>query len=380
MTSQPVLRASSPTMGTMGAMGAIRPFREADIGQAAELHRSVFATGPSMSPGLLDLYDAYFREVFLGRPSQREDLPSMVYEEGGKVMGFVGSTARPMRFRGRPVLARLTSQFMVDPRRRGMVGVKMLQTMLNGPHDLTIADEANTASRRIWEAIGGCTARLQSFTWIYPLRPCSAALSAVARHGGAAGALARISAPAARSLDWLSTRLRVNPFRPAEPRLAGHEMDFEMLLASLSSGLHQSLQPAHSRQSLEWALGRAARFQGRGALRKVIVKSKKQETAGWYISYSNPGGVEEVLQISAKPATAQDVFDHLLYEARQRGAAAVSGSFDPIFMESYVERRCIMRCGPWVLVHSRNPELTRAFQDGDVFFSRLEGEWCLHFR
>jgi hypothetical protein len=157
-------------------------------------------------------------------------------------------------------------------------------------------------------------------------------------------------------------------------------MDFETLLASLSSDLDQSLQPAHDRISLQWALGRAARFQGRGALRKVIVKSKKQGTAGWYISYSNPGGVEEVLQISAKPGTAQDVFDHLLHNAQQRGAAAISGRFDPVFMESYVERGCIMRCGPWVLVHSRNPEVTRAFQDGDVFFSRLEGEWCLHFR
>jgi len=360
--------------------GAIRPFREDDIGQAAELHRSVFGTGPSMSPGLRDLYDGYFRQVFLSHPRQREDLPSLVYEEGGRVMGFAGSVPRAMRMHGRPVLARLTSQFVVDPQRRGLVGVKMLQAMLNGPQDLTVADESNTSSRRIWEALGGHTARLRSFTWIYPLRPCSAALSFVAGRGGVAGVLAGISAPVARSLDWLTTPIRMNIFRPAVPRLAGHEMDFETLLANLSSGLGRSLQPDHDRQSLEWSLGRAARFRGRGALRKVIVKSANQETAGWYISHSNPGGVEEVLQIFAKPTAAQDVFDHLLHEARLRGAAAVSGSFDPLFMESYVERRCIIRGGPWVLVHSRNPELTRAFQDGDVFFSRLEGEWCLHFR
>jgi hypothetical protein len=373
MTSQRVLQSPS-------VMGAIRPFREDDIGQAAELHRSIFATGPSMSRELRDLYDRYFREVFLGHPRQREDLPCLVYEERGEVMGFSGSVPRPMLIHGRPVLARLTSQFMVDPRRRGVVGVRMLQTMLNGPQDLTIADESNTPARRIWEAVGGSTARLHSFTWIYPLRPCSAALSFIGRRGGAAGALAGFSAPAARSLDWLTARFRVNPFRVAEPRLTGQEMDSETLLDSLSTGLEQSLQPAHDRHSLEWALGRAARFEGRGALRKVIVKSKKQETAGWCVSYSNPRGVEEVLQMSAKPAAARDVFNYVLHMAQQRGAAAVSGIFDPVFMESYLESRCMMRCGPWVLVHSRNAELTRAFQDGDVFFSRLEGEWCLHFR
>jgi hypothetical protein len=370
-------------MGSQRALqvsAVIRPFREDDIGQVAELHRSVFATGPSMSAGLLDRYRSYFREVFFNHPCQREDLPSLVYEEEGKVMGFVGSVARPMRFRGRPVLARLTSQFAVDPRCRGMVGVKLLQTILNGPQDLTVADEANTPSRTIWEAVGGTTARLNSFTWIYPFRPCSVAVSVMARRGRVAGALAGISAPAARFVDWFTTRMRVNPFLPDEPRLAGNEMDSATLLANLSTGLNQSLQPVYDPNSLEWALGRASRYEHRGELRKVVVKTKKQETAGWYISYANPGGVEDVSQISAKPAVARDIFDHLLHGAHQRGAAAVTGAFDPVFMESYVERRCLMRCGPWVLVHSRNPELTRAFQDGDVFFSRLEGEWCLHFR
>jgi hypothetical protein len=38
-----------------------------------------------------------------------------------------------------------------------------------------------------------------------------------------------------------------------------------------------------------------------------------------------------------------------------------------------------MHSGPWVLVHARDPEFVRAFEHGDAFFSRLEGEWCLRF-
>jgi len=354
----------------------IRPFREDDIGQVAELHRSAFSTGPSMSPALLASYNDYFRQVFLRHPVQVEGLTPLVYEEGGEVMGFAGSMLRPMRFRGRPVLARIMSQFSVYPRCRGVAGVKLLQAVLKGPQDLTVADESNTYARALWEACGGRTARLLSFVWIFPFRPCSFALSVVAGRGVLAG----ISSPVVRSLDWLAERTGLNPFRPVEPRLAGYETNFDELLASLSGELDQSLQPAHDRKSLEWALARAARLQNRGKLRMVVVKTKKQQSAGWYVYQSNPGGVAEVLQISARRSVAQDVFNHLLHDAQQRGAAAVSGRFDPVFMDSYVERRCIMRCGPWVLVHSRNPELTRAFQDGDVFFSRLEGEWCLHLR
>src|SRR5437764_12490788 len=132
-TESPRVQTASPVL---------RPFREEDIGQAAELHRSVFKTGRSMTAGLLARYDAYFREVFLGGTPHSEELPSIVYEEAGKVMGFVGSVARPMRMNGRPVLARVTSQFAVDPRCRGMAGVKMLQKIFNGPQDLTIADES----------------------------------------------------------------------------------------------------------------------------------------------------------------------------------------------------------------------------------------------
>jgi len=37
------------------------------------------------------------------------------------------------------------------------------------------------------------------------------------------------------------------------------------------------------------------------------------------------------------------------------------------------------RDGPWVLIHSRRPEILPAVERGDAFLSRLDGEWWLSF-
>jgi hypothetical protein len=369
---------SAQTLQPSAATGGVRPFREDHIPEVAELHRSVFKTAPSMSSALLDSYAGYLREVFLSHPRQFEDMPALVYEERGKVMGFTGSVPRPMLLRGRPLMARLMSQFVVHPGSRGVAGVKLLQTMLRS--ELIVSDESTTGARRIWELIGGRTARLHSSLWFYPFRPCQFALSMLRRRTPTASFLARIASPVARSVDWVAARSSQFPYRPAAPKLTGEDLDFEGLLGCLSGDLERTLQPAHDRDSLQWALRRAAAFQGRGELQKIAVRSPKGEIAGWYVYYSNPGGVAEVLQIYSKRATAPHVFDHLLHHAHQRGAAALSGRFEPDFMESYIDRRCLTLPGPWYLVASPDRELTRAFEDGDVVFSRLEGEWCLHFR
>jgi hypothetical protein len=54
---------------------------------------------------------------------------------------------------------------------------------------------------------------------------------------------------------------------------------------------------------------------------------------------------------------------------------------EPGMMQAFSDRNCIFHCGPqWVLVHSRRLELLDAFNTGNAGFTRLDGEWCLHFR
>ncbi|MBD0316347.1 MAG: hypothetical protein ICV75_06620 [Nitrospiraceae bacterium] len=86
--------------------------------------------------------------------------------------------------------------------------------------------------------------------------------------------------------------------------------------------------------------------------------------------------------MTAKPKSEHVVWNHLLQHAWRGGAAAVSGRLLPGWLQVLSEnreQRCLFHRGPWVLVHSKNPELARTFSEGNAFLSRLEGEWCLRY-
>src|SRR5262245_29394336 len=135
----------------------VRPFREEDGSQVAELHRKVFQTAPAWSMPLESAYCNYFETIFLNNPWADPALPSLVFDEAdGTITGFLGVRPQPMFFREQAVLAAVGSQLMVDPARRStLAGVQLLQTFLSGPQDFSLADEANEHPRKIWTALGG---------------------------------------------------------------------------------------------------------------------------------------------------------------------------------------------------------------------------------
>ena len=161
----------------------IRPFTTDDIPQVSDLHRKVFNLADRTSPELLDSYRAYFTDVFLNNPWQDQAAHSLVYEDkNGKIAGFLAVASRPMSVNGRPIQARITSQFVVDPKFRGFAGLQLLKAALAGPQDITIADESNADSRILWEGLGGVTSSLYSMCWVYPLRPCQFGLFVARRN------------------------------------------------------------------------------------------------------------------------------------------------------------------------------------------------------
>jgi hypothetical protein len=69
------------------------------------------------------------------------------------------------------------------------------------------------------------------------------------------------------------------------------------------------------------------------------------------------------------------VLDHLLHHASSRGAVAVVGRVMPRFLQAICDQNClILRRSTYVLVHSRDPEITEAFVNGRAFLSLLDGE------
>lgn len=361
----------------------IRPFTEEDIPQVAELHRRVFGTADQSSPELRDAYRAYFTQVYLNNPWRDDAVGSLVHQEdNGGITGFLGVVPRRLSMNGKSLQAAITTNFIVDTRSRGFVGIMLLRAVLAGPQDLNIADESNAASRAIWEALSGTTSLLYSMRWVYPLRPCQFALFVSRKKKLLPAYIPAASAPAARALDALAAHALIRPLRSSEDRFFGAEMNCETLSSCLSTEVEkQSLRVDYDDHTLSWVLQRAEQMPLHGRLQKVLVKTEKQEIAGWYVYYLNPGGISEVVQLHAKTCFARDVLNHLFYRAWRQGATALSGRMEPHLMQAFSDKHCLFHCGPqWLLVHSRQPELLQAFQRGDVRFSRLDGEWCCHFR
>src|SRR5437870_8442131 len=103
--------------------------------------------------------------------------------------------------------AAVTCQFIGDANgRSGLVAAQLARSFLEGPQDLSIADEANGGARKLWEGLGGTTALLPSIHWTRPLRPTRLALSFL-RNRTFLAPLAAIAGPPAIILDALATRL-----------------------------------------------------------------------------------------------------------------------------------------------------------------------------
>src|SRR5207245_3281262 len=144
-------------------MGHVRPFVEADISQVSRLHERVYRTGNRGARNGHDPYREYFIGVFLEGPSRDPALPSIVYEEAGRVVGFLGVVARRMSMNGQRFQGAIASQWMVDPSTStAAVAIQLAKTFLDGPQDVSITDEADVVARKIWEGLGGATALLHS--------------------------------------------------------------------------------------------------------------------------------------------------------------------------------------------------------------------------
>lgn len=345
----------------------IRHFAEDDVAAVAELHRGVMRPGAAAAAGWIDDYRRYFHDVFLNDAVIDSGLSSLVYLREGRIAGFLGVMPRRMQFHGRPLLAAVCSQFVVDPAERGQAGLQMLKRCFAGPQDLSLTDEAAECTRRIWEWCGGVTALPYSMHWIRPLRPMQAALP-------------RALAPLARMIDAIVTASS-SRFRPTTPPGSRTPLDAEGLTACLTTFVNPcSLGPAYDAQSVTWILERAHRRIEHGAVRAVAVSDESGQSIGWFIYQARAGEAGEVLQIGAHSRHRRRVLDHLLDDAWQQGVAMLSGRLEPAFAPELSENGYLLyRRGHWTLVHSKRPEVAHALQRGDAFFTRLEGEWCLRF-
>ncbi len=360
----------------------VRAFEEADVAEVGRLHAKVFPeSGPSFRTP--QAYAHYLPSVLLHGPREADEFPSLVCEQDGRIIGFMGVVPVRMVFNDAPCWAGVCTQFVVDSDHRGLTGLLMMRRFVSGGQALSFADERGPIAIKIWDRTGGATLAFGSLRFTRPIRPAAFALCVLEQRPGLS-LLARVAAPIAWLIDALAERLPRSPFGPsAQSRsVTTHVLTEEAMCALLPSLLAaRRLRPDYSDIApLRWRLARADGYTKRGPLQRMLVRSASGETLGWYIAYFPRGKVGEVLQVVASESTIALVLDTLFADALRARVAGLRGRLDPELTQAYSDAHCILsRRGPLMLAHASDPAIMELLHQGKAYLSRLDGEWSARF-
>jgi len=360
----------------------VRPLAEHDIPQVADLYWTVLRERKGSPPPAVQ---SFLKELYFTNPWMDSSLPSLVYDDRGKITGFLGVVPRGMSLRGQPIRIAYGGNFVVHPDfRTTFAGLHLLRTYMAGGQDLSQTDSANDTSRALLERLGFTTIVPLSIHWVRALRPvrCVARSVSYLTKSALLAALEIAARPVSSVADGLAAKLSSSPFRQIDSPLQASELDLDTLLKCLAEfrGLY-SLWPEYDKPSLAWLLSFMERMKGHGeTLRRFVLRDGSGKIVGWYIYYATAGGLGEVAQIGGARQHLKSILDHLFHDAWSRGAIALHGVLDRRLMDDFSEKNCFFTCrGGWTVAHSRNPDLLALLNHGDAFLSRLDGEWCLAF-
>lgn len=342
----------------------MRALRHEDLPALVALRRAVFQHSERPDDAQLT---AYMERVFLQSPWADDELPSLVYEDAeGRVGGFLGIIPRRMMFKGESLRIAVATQLMVAAELRGLVGRRLVRAYREGPQDLSLSDAANDAARRLWQSVGGDVALVHGYGWERVLRPVAQRLA-----GAGVGLLRPLAAAAALVVHRPQWRRLRGETRPLDPVAMAH--------AAPRLLKEYALRPCYDDGSFPWLLAELAEKRQFGSLEGALV-CDADGVSGWFVYFLASDGCAEVVQLVARTADRERLLAHLTNHAWGRGAHTLRGRLSPDLLPVLAAARCGLQAdAPCVLYSSSRLDVLRALERGDVFLSRLDGEWWLSF-
>jgi len=356
-------------------VSAIRPFESGDLEEVAALYELVMRSAGRPAPGLA----AYLQRVLIDQPWADPEIPSLVsVGDGGRIVGFQGSSVRRALFDGRPVRIGCSGQLVTHPDvRHRAAGAMLFRSYIRGPQDITITDTAGEPMRRIGMAMGMQMLHLSCIGWVRVLRPSSYARALLRARRGSA----RRPLPVAGLLsaaDAALTRVAPMAAAPRAPDALGEPLTVAAMLEHLPAVAGRvRLRLDYDECYLRWLFAELARLTGLGTPVARIVRDAGGRVVGWYVYLLLRRGSARVLQLATSDRDAGLVLDHLLHDAWSRGAAAVQGRLEARLLEPLSRRRCAMAYRGGSLAHFRDDEIRAAITSGDALLTRLDSEWWL---
>jgi hypothetical protein len=362
----------------------IRALERQDLPSVARLHAKV--AGGARGARLEALLPAFLERTLFEQPWADDEIPSLVYEEDGAIVGFLGSNVRRLRFDGNPIRMACSAHLVADPGAgsRGVGGL-LLRAYLAGPQDLTVTDGANEPVQRMWETLGGSTVHLSCLAFVVALRPATLGAHLLVGDRRRAVRAESLLRPLTALLDRpLARALGPRREQPREPATA-ETLTPEALLEHLAAVAGQlRLVPDYSSEYLRWLfaelyrVGRDEVFPDRvvrGPLWAELVRAADR-VVGWYVCHLRRGGLCRVLQLASAPGRAPTVFDVLEQRAAAAGAAGIYGRLEPRLLAPLGERRALVRTAPArMLVHARDRAIVDTVLAGDALLTRMDAEW-----
>ncbi len=356
----------------------VREFVKSDVAQVVTLYWNYLAERSGPVPAELC---ASFTELYFSNPLS-DGSPSFVHQNvSGEVLGFMGVTTRTMLLSGHPIRVGFAGNFVVHPNgRSGVAAPSLLGAYIAGDQDLLITDTANNISRHLMERLGFQTIPELNIHWARPLRASQYLI-----HGLARGMSPRASTAlrlATKPFWGVANRVAENIFNhsgKAKAPLYASELTVESLLDGLTGFLKdRTLQAQYRMEELRWLLRFMGRNSKRGTLRGVLLHDGGHKTVGWYLYYANRGGIGEVVRTAGPLDLFQDIFGHLVEDAREQGVIALHGRADFRRLADLSDQGCFFTCrGGWMLAFTPHAEIMDILRSANVSLSRLDGEWCL---
>jgi hypothetical protein len=344
----------------------IRPFKKDDVLVVTALLRAHMAGW--------NLDERAVVGLMLDHPWADEELPSLVAEVDGEVVGFFGVQARRVRFDGRTIRATCTTHAVVDPAHRaGAAGAFLIARSLRGSQELTWSDSATDAVLRVWRISGGEVDYARACDWLLVLRSArwlgGIASGALRRRPVAHRTLVPVGALPAQALG---SRLLRRAFPPLSADVEGADASASEIAEHVSELNEQRrLWIDHDAEHLEHLFRLVETFRG-PLVRRVVRRGGR--VIGWYAYLLRPGEVSRVLHLAARDADADDVLGELLRDAHARGSAAATGRAEPHLRDALERRFAVLGYARRPVWRTKNAELASALATSSSLLTRLDGE------
>src|SRR4051812_2001427 len=148
------------------ALATIRPLVRDDLPAVAALLRAHMAPAPA------DDLERFLDATLFADPWADPELPSLVAEHGGALVGLIARQPRRLELDGEPLYAACCSHLTVAPEHRtGALAARLARMALDGPQRLTYSDAASDLVVRLWRVLGGDVDSARASDWVIALRP-----------------------------------------------------------------------------------------------------------------------------------------------------------------------------------------------------------------